>query len=110
MNFNNPNLIDKKSFQQVGQTIHKYNIKLSNHRLKIKYYKLILETINLEVKDLEEDYDIFNNCLSNTKFIYDFNDISTLEYKKICRNKQKITSIIDELENDDKILINEIFL
>lgn len=110
MNLNNPNQIDKKSFEKVGRTIHKYNIRLSNHRLKIKYYKLILETINLELKDLEEDYNIFNNCLSYTKFNYDFNNISTLEYKKKYINKQKITLIIDELEKDDKILINEIFL
>lgn len=97
------------SFFKLGNWIYKYNTKISNIRLKIKYYKLILDNIDMELNEIENDYNNLNDCLKLINIEYDINKTSVLGYKKLIKNKQNILSTIQELQNEEQYFINEIY-
>ena len=79
------------SFLKLGNWIYKYNTKISNIRLKIKYYKLILDNIDMELNEIENDYNNLNDCLKLINIEYDINKTSVLAYKKLIKNRLKKT-------------------
>ena len=105
----NQNEASLNSFLKLGNWIYKYNTKISNIRLKIKYYKLILDNIDMELNEIEKDYNNLNDCLKLINIEYDINKTSVLAYKKLIKNKQNILSTIQELQNEEQYFINEIY-
>lgn len=101
--------INPKSFLLLGTWIYKYNIRISNIRLKIKYYKLILETINNELNEIKNDYNKLNDSLKLINIKYDINNTSILSYKKLNNNQKIIINTIQELEKDEQLIIHEFY-
>lgn len=102
-------LISHQSFELLGSWLYKYNIKISNIRLKIKYYKLILNTINADIEESSQDYNILNDRLKIINIKYDIKKSSILAHKKLIKNKHNILIAIDELENEEQLIINELY-
>lgn len=102
-------LINPESFRLLGSWIYKYNLKISNIRLRIKYYILILKTIEDEINEMNNDHIKLNDSLRIINIKNNIDKPSFLSYKKLINNKQNILQSIQELEKDEQYVINEIF-
>ena len=103
------NLISPKSYELLGSWIYKYNIRISNIRLKIKYYKLILGTIDAEIKESSYDYNKLNDSLKLINVKYDIQNSSILAHKKLIKNKYNVVNTIEKLENEEQFIIHEFY-